>query len=435
MAFIIQKIKYITSHPGFRKYLANASWLVIGRGITLVVSFFVAIYLARYLGPTNYGTLSYALGFIGLFSFLANLGIDQVIYRELIKYPGQEKQLLGSSLVLKFIAGAAAYSLAAIATFSIDHDWFISSLVLIVGLSFFFSPFQIIISYFQSRVESKKIVAAQISVVVILSILKIVFIMKHLGIYYFSAVFLLEAILYAFFYTTFYQKYSNIMEWRYDTNTALLILKDSWPYMLWTAFAVIYTRIDQIMIKHLIDTTSVGIYDAAVRVAEVWYFVPGAVISSLFPAIVNSRLTDKGNYEKRIFHFFAVIFGIALLFALPIHFLSAKIIALLYGSKYLGAEGILSIYVWGGIGYSISVAVTQYLSAENYKTSLFMSSFFGMVINVVLNIFWIPRYGIYGAAWATLIAYSLIPFSVLLSRPIRIQLTRIILTPFKRANN
>jgi O-antigen/teichoic acid export membrane protein len=426
--------EYITKE-GFKKYIANTGWLVFGRGITLVISFFVAAYVARYLGPTNYGTLSYAVGFIGLFSFIANLGIDQVLYRELIKYPDQQEKLLGSSLIIKVIAGACAYVFVTIATFAVDRDWFVSSLIMIIGISFVLQPFQIINYYYQSKVAAKKTIIAQIAVVVILSIIKIMLVMSSRGIYYFSAIFVLEQLLYATFFISLYRKSGNIFKWKFDAPIAKVILKDSWPYMIAGAFALIYTRIDQIMIKHLIDATSVGIYDAAVRVAEVWYFVPGAIVSSVFPAIVMSRQSTDGSYERRLLHFFVIITGIALVFALPIHFLSGTIIGLLYGSKYVGAEGVLSIYVWGGIGYSLAVAVTQYLSAENYRKAIFVSSFSGMAVNVLLNIVWIPKYGIYGAAWATLIAYSIIPFSVLIYKPVRKHMKAIITAPFFHTSN
>lgn len=421
--------EYITAE-GFKKYAANASWLVVGRGITLIISFFVATYVARYLGPTNYGTLSYAIGFIGLFSFLANLGIDQVLYRDLIKYPEREKELLGSSLALKLVAGVVTYLLVTAATFVIGDSWFVSSLILIIGLSFFLQPFQIINFYFLAHVNSKKVTIVSIAVVIILSLLKLFLVMSGKGIYFFSAIFVIEQFLYAIFFVYLYRKSGSVFSWRYSAASAKLILKDSWPYMISTAFAVIYTRIDQVMIKHYIDVTSVGIYDAAVRVAEVWYFVPGAVISSVFPAIIKSRETTDGTYERRLLHFFLIIIILATCFALPIHFLSGTIMGLLFGSQYSGAEGILSIYVWGGIGYSLSIAITQYLSAENHRTAIFMSSFVGMIVNVILNMIWIPKFGIYGAAWATLVAYSIIPLSVLASTQIRRHMTKIITTPF-----
>lgn len=423
---LISTIKNLWLHKGFQRYLSNTSWLLFGRILTLVISFLVTIYVARYLGPTNYGTLSYAVGFIGFFSFLANLGIDQILYRELIKHPEKERELLGSSFFLKLAAGIITYAIAACATIILDRDVFISSLVLIIGLSFIFQPFQIINFYFQSRVEARKTIIAQISVIILLSLSKIAIIHFNLGIYYFSAIFVLESILYALFYVQAYQKTGAIFSWKPEKETTRMILKASWPYMLATAFTVVYTRMDQLMIKHLIDTTSVGIYDAAVRIAEVWYFIPGAVISSIFPAIVNARTLNNGSYERRLLHFFGGILGITVLITVPIFLFSDQIINLLYGSRYAGAEGVLRIYVLSGIAYSFSMAMTQYLSAEHHERAIFLSSLFGMVVNVGLNIFWIPAYGINGAAWATLIAYILVPLSVLVYKPIRMHFFKIL---------
>lgn len=415
----VSKIKDILSHGGFKRYFANTGWLVIGRGIALILSFFVATYVARYLGPTNYGTLSYAIGFVGLFSFLANLGIDQIIYRELIKDPEKKNILLGSSLGLKLGAGTLAFALASITSFFIDKSAFVTSLILIISLSFLFQPFHIVNFYFQSQVKAKKITIVQLIVAFILAITKVILALYGFGIYYFSAIFAFEALLYAIFYISLYQKSGNALAWRFDKKTAWFLLGESWPYMIATALAVIYTRIDQVMIKHIIDATSVGIYDAAVRVAEIWYFVPGAIITSMFPAIVNARKAADGSYERRLRHFFVIIAIIAAAFALPIHLLSKWIINTLYGIGYSGADGILSIYVWGGIGFSLSMAITQYLSAEHRKVAIFASSLIGMIINITLNIIWIPTYGMQGAAWATLVAYSLLPFTILVFGPIR----------------
>jgi O-antigen/teichoic acid export membrane protein len=202
--------------------------------------------------------------------------------------------------------------------------------------------------------------------------------------------------------------------------------------MLATAFTVVYTRVDQLMIKHLIDTTSVGIYDAAVRIAEVWYFIPGAIISSVFPAIINARNTNNGTYERRLLHFFGGILLITASIAVPIFIFSDQIVYLFYGSNYAGAESVLRIYVLSGIAYGLSMAMTQYLSAEHHERAIFMSSLFGMVVNVVLNIFWIPAYGINGAAWATLVAYTLVPLSVLIHKPTRLHIRKTLLSWRKR---
>ena len=419
MEQLIQKTSGFVQSHGFKRYASNTSWLFLGRVFTLVIAFFVSTYVARYLGPTNYGTLSYAIGIVGLFSFVANLGIDQIIFRELIKFPEKEADLLGSAMTLKVFGGLIAYVLLTITTLTIDHNWFISSLVLIIGATFLFTPLQTLNFYFQAKVVSKNTAAVQVVTVIILSLMKIGIVFFNKGIYYLAAVALVEPILYAIFYIYAYSRSAPMRNWSYTRSTAALLLRGSWPFMIAVAFSIIYTRIDQIMIEHMINATAVGIYSVGENIAEVWYFVPGVIITSLFPAIVNSRTVGNGSYERRLFYFFILIAGVSLLFALPIHFLSGFIIWILYGSKYAGSAIILSIYVWAGIGYNIGVAATNYLTAENHRLAIFASAGIGAISNVILNLVFIPRFGIMGSAYATLISYSLIPISMLFSRSIR----------------
>jgi O-antigen/teichoic acid export membrane protein len=418
-------VAFVQSH-GFKKYASNTSWLFLGRVFTLVIAFFVSTYVARYLGPTNYGILSYAIGIVGLFSFIANLGIDQIIYRELIKYPEKESELLGSAMTLKFFGGLVAYALLTITTLTLDHNWFISSMVLIIGATFIFTPVQTINYYFQAKVLSKVPTIAVAIIVIILSLMKIGIVFFNKGIYYLAAVALIEPILYVIFYTYAYSRSASVRNLTYTKSTAKLLLRDSWPFMIAAAFSIIYTRIDQIMIEHMLNATAVGIYSVGENIAEVWYFVPGVIISSLFPAIVNARMSENGSYERRLFYFFILIAGVSLLFALPIHYLSGFIIAILYGSKYAGSAIILSVYVWAGIGYNVASAATNYLTAENHRLAIFMCAFAGAISNVILNLVFIPRFGIMGSAYATLISYSLIPISMLLSRTIRAHVWKIV---------
>ena len=109
-------------HDGFKKYFHNTGWLFFGRIINLIISFFVVAYVARYLGPANYGLLMYSISFVGLFSFIANLGIDQVLYRDLIKYPEKENEYIGTAFFLKLIGGSLAFLSVLIFTFILNTD-------------------------------------------------------------------------------------------------------------------------------------------------------------------------------------------------------------------------------------------------------------------------------------------------------------------------
>jgi len=172
----------------------------------------------------------------------------------------------------------------------------------------------------------------------------------------------------------------------------------------------------------MIDVQSVGYYDVAVRLSEVWYFIPAIITASLFPAIINAKTSSALQYGQRLLKLSGLLFFISVVIALPITLLAPIIIKILYGAEFLPAIGVLKIYVWAGVGAALGALVNSYLVAENYKSIIFTISFVSMSINVILNLILIPKTGIIGAAWATLISYSFMPLSLLFFKKIRTHL-------------
>ncbi len=81
----------------------------------------------------------------------------------------------------------------------------------------------------------------------------------------------------------------QFLQWRFDKEIGKKIVKDSWPLMFASLMIVVYMKIDQIMLKNMLDATQVGIYAVAVRLSEVWYFIPVLITQSIFPAVINAK--------------------------------------------------------------------------------------------------------------------------------------------------
>lgn len=406
---------------GFKRYFLNTSWNFIGKIVSLFISFFVSIYVVRYLGPHDYGLMSYILSFVGLFSFVAGLGVDSVLLRELIKYPEKQNELFGSALFLRLVGATVAIGLIIFSLQFTNNDFFTNLLIIASSLSLIFQSFQIIFYYFQAKVLSKIPTLTSVFIGLILSGLKILFVILKLDLIYFLGILILESILYAIFYIIIYKRQGfSIKNWVFSRPLAVAIFKDSWPLMLASAFALVYSRIDQIMIKNMIDPTAVGLYDVGVRLSEVWYLIPVIIVNSIFPAIINAKKTDESIYQRRLARLYTLVIYISFLVILPLYFFSDLAIRVLYGVQFLGAVSVLKIYIWSGLAMAIGTVINQFLLVENLtRVSLFINCI-GMLINILLNILLIPRAGINGAAWATLISYSLVPISILLFKKTRI---------------
>jgi len=237
------------------------------------------------------------------------------------------------------------------------------------------------------------------------SILKIYFVLVHADLFSFVIVTLIDSITLAISLNIAYkyQKIGNFYN-HFDWVVGKKLLSNSWPLIISAIGITVYMRIDQIMIKEMLDEKSVGLYSAAVRLSEIWYFVPMIIISSLFPAIINAKKISQEFYHKRLQRLYTMMVWMAIGIALPITFYSNWIITFLYGAAYIEAGKVLMIHIWTSVFVFLGVAFSQYLLTENLTKISLYRTVSGAFINILLNLIWIPKYGIIGAATATLIS-------------------------------
>jgi O-antigen/teichoic acid export membrane protein len=407
---IPKKWRWILNHDGFKRYFANTGWMFFGQMFSLLVSFFIGAWLARYLGPENYGVLSYAVAFVGLFGFISSLGVDGILNRELVKYPEKRDELLGTSFRLKLIGGVAALILCVVSAFIFKTDPLIRLLIILFSFTFILQAINVISTYFQAEVRSKNNVRAQIIATIISSFLKIAVILLDKGVIWIMVVYVLDSLWQGIWFVRAYNKFGlKIKTWKFNNNLAREILKNSWPLMLASAAGFIFLRIDQVMIGAMMGNYEVGLYAAAVKLVEVWYFIPGIICASLFPAIINAKKTSIEVYKRRLINLFILMAVISIIIAIPISFLAKPIIYVLFGNGYLESVNILRIYIWSSFGMFLGWATGQYLMSENFVKIIFWLNFLAMATNVVLNLIFIPDFGLLGAAWATFISYLIVP--------------------------
>lgn len=416
--------KYINefkNHTGAQRYTKNASWMFFSRMFTLGVSFISMIYVSRVLGPTNFGELDYSLAVIGIFGILGSWGIEGVLNRELIKYPKQHNEIIGTASILRFILGVIATLLVII--FAILSNVTLLSKILLVLLSctYTISTFTILQQVFFARAESKypSIIAAIVSLII--SITKVIIIFTGKGIIYLAIVIIVESLLSTLLYLFTY-KYilkGNLSDWRFSPAVARLFLKTGSAVAFLSVFAMIYSRIDQIMIRNMLDATAVGLYSAGVRLVDLWGFIPTIIGSALYPAVLNARKNSEYLYLKRLRKLFLLYSLPAIIIAIAVSLGAKPLMLLIYGNKFVGGFQALQVYIWSLPGTFIGFFVMNILFTDDHRKILVLTTALPALVNILLNIFWIPAYGIIGAAWATTISYSLIPVIPLLFKQTR----------------
>jgi len=403
---MLKKINSLKNHPGFRKYFANTSWLFGEKILRMVVGLFVGIWVARYLGPEQFGLLSYAQSFVGLFAAIATLGLDGIVVRELVKDQKKSNELMGTVFWLKLFGAFTVLLILAIAIHLTSNDTYTNTLIFIIASATIFQSFNVVDIYFQSRVLSKYVVYANVISLLFSSIIKIILILNEASLMAFAWMVLFDSMVLAVGYVYFYIKNSSTFKIKYfklNKSIAVNLLRNSWPLILSGMVISIYIKIDQIMIKEMLNAEAVGQYAVAVKLSEIWFFIPTVITASLFPAIINAKKKSMLLYESRMQKLFNLMFWISLSIAFPISFLSDNIIAILYGMEYANASSVLMIHIWTGVFIFIGMPVSKWFIAENLQIYAFYRAFLGAIINIILNIILINRYGIEGAAIATLI--------------------------------
>jgi PST family polysaccharide transporter len=378
----------------------------------MAIGLLVGVWVARYLGPVGFGIFSYGIALVSLFSFLGSLGLDGIVVRDLVKRPSDGNEILGTAFWLKVLGGVvgAAFINVTIALVR-PGDELTRGIVAILSTGLVFQSLDAIDFWFQSRIRSRYVVFARNGAFVLASLVKVCLILTGGSVTAFAWAGALEVALAVTGLVLAYRLAGESPRvWRWSHSRAISLLKDSWPLIMSGIAIMVYTRIDQIMLGEMLGHEAVGIYSAATRISEIWYFIPVAIASSVFPAITEAKKVSEDLYYRRIERVFQMMTLVSLSIVIPMTFLSDAVIGLFYGAGYAGAGSILSIHIWTAVFVFLGVAQGPWTLNEGLMKLSLHRAAFGAVVNILLNLYLIPRYGGIGAAVATLISQSLSSF-------------------------
>jgi PST family polysaccharide transporter len=401
-------IKRIENRPGLVKILDNIGWLFFDKILRMGVGLLVGVWIARYLGPEQFGLFNYALAFTGLFGVIATLGLQSIVVRDIVRDPDGARLTLGTAALMQFIGGLIAYVLIlTVIAYLRPDDPLTRSIVAIFGVMLLFKAGDIVLYWFESQVQSKYVVWVQNSVFLVFAIGKVALIMNNAALTAFVWLMVAEAILVALILIILFVRLGKpLAALKANGKRAKTLLKDSWPLLLSSMAIVVYMKIDQIMLGEMVGEESVGIFSAAVKLSEVWYFVPMMIVASVFPTIIANKQTNEALYIERVQRLYNLLAFISVTVGLVFSFISSWLVAALYGADYAKAAAVLAIQIWAGIFVSMGIARGKWLLAENLQHVGYWYIALAMVINVAGNYFMIPIYEEIGAAISTVISQA-----------------------------
>ena len=381
----------------------NASWLIGGKVLQMVFSFFISIFTARYLGPSNYGLISYASAYVAFFTSLCTLGINSIIVKELLDELDSQGTTLGTTIILRFISSL----LSVVMIFSLvnlidDGEPLTVQVTVLCSIALLFQVMDTINYWFQSFYKSKVTSIATLAAYIIMSIYKLVLLMTGKDVRWFAFASTLDFIFIGIFLLCAYRR-NNGPKFRFSIAKAKQLLGRSYHYILSGLMVAIYGQTDKIMLKHMMNEQEVGLYSIAHSLCLMWVFVLSAIIDSMYPTIISLYTEDKAKFEKKNKQLYCIVFYLSVFVSLLFLILGDFGIRLLYGNAYMGASASLKIITWYTAFSYLGVARNAWLVCENkqrYLKYLYVGAVF---INIILNMLLIPHLGAAGAALASLL--------------------------------
>jgi polysaccharide transporter, PST family len=394
--------------PGLRRILGNMGWLMVDRIVRMGMGLFVGVWVARYLGPAQFGSLNFAIAFVALIGSMATLGLDGIVVREVLHNAGDTHEILGTTLALRSTGGLLAAGVSIAAVWLIQpHDREALLLVSILSLTLVFQAFDTIDSFFQSQVRSKITVWAKNGAFLVFAAIRVSLIYARAPLWAFASALAGEVVLGAGGLAIGYRlSGGRMLSWRSSKKRAGYLLQQSWPVIFSAMAIMVYMRLDTVMLKVMKGDFAVGMYSAATKVSEVWYFIPVAIVSSVSPAIMRAK-DDPKLFYGRLRKLFSLMTLSACVIGTIVALASHAIIRILYSHSYSDAAPVLAVHVWASVFVFLGVAQSPWdISKNMLKLSLYRT-LAGAVINVAMNLYLIPRYSAMGAAIATVVSYAI----------------------------
>ena len=413
-------------------YLDNIFWLASERALQFALAFFAGAYVARFLGPDQYGLLGYAQGVVGMAAVVTTLGIDDIVVRQLVIDPTKRYEYLSAAALLRltaslfFVALAAMYCAASSLSDSSPH------LILIMTLALPFSAIGVLTLDLQAIVASKQAALARASQSVICSLLRLMSALFKFPLVAFAWINTLEGPLFGTILVARHRRVAPRVRFKIPQLSTLAYLSgQGWPLLLSSISVILYMKMDQIMLKFMCGDLETGIYLAAVRLSELWNFIPVVICSSIYPSILKARETDSVKYAKRMQLLFDGLYFIGLALSVFSTLFAEPIVKTLFGSAYLASVPVLQVHIWSTIAVFLGVASGQWLLAEGLQFISLIRTALGLLVNLMLNLVLIPNYGALGAAVSTTVSYSVAVFAgLLLSRRSRPAFNMLLRTVF-----
>lgn len=389
--------------------IGNSIWLLVEKILKLGIGLYVGVKVARYLGPEGMGLWNYGISLYVFFYCFSTLGLDYTGPRDFLLNKKQDSVTFSNILVLRLF-GAIAGMILPLVYFSLfegpDSRMFL--IMLILTSAFLFQVFDVIEYYFQAYLKSERTVIAKLIAFIIVAGYKLYLVKIQASLLIFITSSTIEFLLAAIGLILAWTFYRNkIPLGKVDWSIMPKMLKDSLPFSIAAILAVLHFRVDQVIITGLLDEKQNGIYSVAVRILELILFLIAVILPSFLPVLTDNFKKNHEAFVSKLRQYYSLVTWLSIVSMLVAIIVAKPLMLFLYGEKFQGSGEILQILALCLYPMLMGLALSNYLIVTNQRKFNIIRIGSGLLLNVALNFWLIPKIGIEGAAFSSILSNTL----------------------------
>lgn len=387
-----------------RRIAKNTTLLFVSQLINYILFFFAFIYLARYLGAEEFGVISYALALCGILIIFCELGFSTLIVREVSRNKSLANKYSSNISLLKIFLSLFTFTLFILIVYIEKYPPNIADTIYLIGLYYIMLTFSNVYnSIFQAYEKMEFISIATIINSIILFSGVLIAISYQVNIVIFAFIFFISNLIVLLYYLMITSWKLYIPKLEFDWSFWTYLIKESLPFAMTSIFGVVAFQVDQVFLSLLSGNAAVGYYSVAYRLMQALMFIPSVYTISILPVFsrlhISSRKSLKFGYSKS----FKYLTILGLPIAVGVTLLSKDIIILLYDSGFTPSIIVLQIVIWAIPIIFLNFLLSSTIASINKQHDTVKIIFFSMILNVILNLIFIPTYSYIAASIITVI--------------------------------
>ncbi len=394
------------------KVVQNAKWIIICKVAQSLLQMVVGMLSARYLGPSNYGLISYAASVVAFAAPLMQLGLKDILVQEYVTKPEKNGEIFGTALLMNLTSAVAC--MVGVTIFAAVANPGEKTTILVCGLysvCLLFQTMDLFQCWFQAQLLSKYSSVALLGAHLVLSAYKIYLLVTEKSVYWFA---LSHAVEYCaaglLMLLTF--KHLTRQKVSFSVSLAKDMFSRSKYYILAALMVTVFQNTDHIMLKMIAGNTENGYYTTAITCTIIVSFVYVAIVDSMRPVILESKTESTELFEKNVTRLYSLMVYMTAMQSVCFTILAKPIVLILYGKDYLPAVPVLQIIVWQLAFSYMGTVRNVWILGEEKHDCLWLINVCGVAANILLNAIMIPLWGACGAALASVVTQFVTNFVV-----------------------